>query len=186
MLSAALAGCSGVSVPDVARLTEPAPEIRSAVEGPPDAAPGTCWARDVTPAVVETVTDEVLVQPAQITDEGTLLSPPLYRNETAQRIVSERREIWFETPCELDLTPDFVASLQRALAARGTYTGPITGEMDARTRRAVRAFQAPQGLDSGILSMAAARSMGLVVDPGLTLEEAADTRHDEGAPRAQM
>jgi peptidoglycan hydrolase-like protein with peptidoglycan-binding domain len=34
--------------------------------------------------------------------------------------------------------------------------------MDARTRAAVRAYQKPEGLDSGILSLAAARRLGLV------------------------
>jgi peptidoglycan hydrolase-like protein with peptidoglycan-binding domain len=34
--------------------------------------------------------------------------------------------------------------------------------MDNRTRAAVRRFQKPQGLDSGILSLAAARKLGLV------------------------
>ena len=35
--------------------------------------------------------------------------------------------------------------------------------MDRLTRRAVRAYQAPLGLDSGILSLAAARKLGLAV-----------------------
>nr|WP_235857849.1 peptidoglycan-binding domain-containing protein [Marimonas lutisalis] len=131
-------------------------------QAPPGAAPGTCWGKDVTPAVIETVTEKILLQPAQVLDDGTVISDPVYKTETRQAIVKERRELWFETPCEDQLTPDFVASLQRALQARGIYRGAITGEMDARTRRAIRHYQAPQGLDSGILSLAAARKLGLV------------------------
>lgn len=68
----------------------------------------------------------------------------------------------FETPCAADLTPDFTASLQRALKARKIYAGPINGVMDKRTRTAVRAFQKAGGPDTGTLSLAAARRLGLV------------------------
>jgi peptidoglycan hydrolase-like protein with peptidoglycan-binding domain len=60
------------------------------------------------------------------------------------------------------MTPEFVASVQRALKVRALYRGPISGQMDSRTRAAIRAFQAPDGLDSGILSLDAARKLGLV------------------------
>jgi hypothetical protein len=87
---------------------------------------------------------------------------------TEQRIVEERREIWFETPCEIESDPAYIAMLQRALAARGLYGGAITGVLDAATVEAIRAYQAPQGLDSGVLSLAASRQLGLSVwDPEL-------------------
>ncbi|WP_322867025.1 peptidoglycan-binding domain-containing protein [Aquicoccus sp. G2-2] len=129
---------------------------------PPGAAPDSCWGKDITPAVIETVTEDILVQPAQVQSDGTVTAPPIYKKETHQRIVKERRELWFETPCERQLTPDFIASLQRALQARGYYSGPSSGEVTPRTRRAVRRYQAAQGLDSAILSLAAARKLGLV------------------------
>jgi hypothetical protein len=153
---AALAACQSSlpgAEPEVTRLFQPAP---------PGAAPGTCWGKTETPAVIETVTEQVMVQPAEILADGSIITPPIYRTETRQQIIKERRETWFETPCDTVLTPDFVQSLQRALAARGLYAGPESGEMDARTRAAVRKFQAPEGLDSGILSLAAARKLGLV------------------------
>jgi peptidoglycan hydrolase-like protein with peptidoglycan-binding domain len=56
---------------------------------------------------------------------------------------------------------DFAATLQRALAARGYYDGPVTGVIDAETTRAIRAYQAPLGIDSATLSLAAARRLGL-------------------------
>lgn len=131
-------------------------------QAPPGAPADTCWGKDVSPAVIETVTDQVMLQPAEILDDGSIVSPAIYKTETRQAIVKERKETWFQTPCAAQQTPDFVASLQRALAARGLYRGPVTGEMDNRTRRAVRAYQQPEGLDSGILSLAAARKLGLV------------------------
>lgn len=139
--------------PEVTRMTQVAP---------PGAAPGTCWGKHVTPAIIETVTHQVLMQPAQVLVDGTVTQPAIYKTETLQQIVRERREIWFQTPCDDLMTPEFVASVQRALAARGLYRGAPSGEMDARTRAAVRRFQEPQGLDSGILSLAAARQLGLV------------------------
>jgi len=138
--------------------------VRRAGEGvgPSGASPGTCWGRDETPAHVETVTEQVMLRPAETDADGRLLRPAEFRTETRQRIVQEREEVWFRTPCPEELTPELVASLQRALAARGLFRGPVSGEMDAATRLGVRAFQRPQGLDSGLLSLTAARQLGLV------------------------
>lgn len=152
-----LAGCQATmpltSEPEVTRLFQ---------EAPPGAAPGSCWGKTATPAVLETVTEQIMLQPAQVLADGTVVAPPVYKTETRQAIVKERRETWFETPCDAELTPEFVQSLQRALAARGLYRGAVSGEMDSHTRAAVRRYQKPEGLDSGILSLAAARKLGLV------------------------
>lgn len=129
---------------------------------PPGAAPGTCWGKSISPAVVETVTEQILLQPAEVGVDGHVLQPAIYRTETLQRIVRERRETWFEAPCPDLLTSEFIASVQRALAARGIYRGRITGIMDAKTRAAIRRYQEPQGLDSGILALETARQLGLV------------------------
>ncbi|THD75663.1 peptidoglycan-binding protein [Thalassobius vesicularis] len=141
----------------------PEPEVtRSYEEAPPGARPGSCWGKHTTPALIETVTEQIMLQPAQVRTDGTVEQPAIYKTETHQRITRERRDTWFETPCPEAQTPDFVASVQRALAARGHYHGRITGEMDSATRAAVRRYQKPQGLDSGILSTAAARKLGLI------------------------
>ena len=129
---------------------------------PPGAEAGSCWGKHVTPAEVETVTHQIQLQPAEVRTDGTVSAPGLYKTETSQMIVKERRELWFETPCAPELTPEFVSSLQRALKARGHYRGAVTGYIDARTRASIRKYQAPQGLDSAILSLAAARKLGLI------------------------
>jgi hypothetical protein len=132
--------------------------------GPPNADPSACYANESTPAVIETVTEQVMLQPPQIASDGSVLEPAVFVTETQQRIVEERRELWFEIPCQLKRgDPEFIASLQRALAVRGLYLGPATGVMNRRTMRAVRDFQAPQGLDSETLSLAAARQLGLAL-----------------------
>lgn len=128
---------------------------------PPGAESGACWGKTVSRATIETVTHKVLVQPAQISSDGRVQAPPVYRDETRQDVVVPRREQWFQRPCAADMTVEFVSSVQRALLARDYYSGPITGMMDARTRRAVRRYQVDQGLESEILSVAAARKLGL-------------------------
>ncbi|MGV6812381.1 MAG: peptidoglycan-binding domain-containing protein [Brevirhabdus sp.] len=153
------AGCAP-EAGDVAR----APGLESDVPLRPEgAAEGTCWHRDVTPAVIETQTRHVIVQPAQMDSEGRVISPAVWRTERAPRIVQERREQWIETPCPAIVTGEFVMSLQRALAARGVYRGTPNGTLDRSTKRAIRAFQAARGLDSAVLSLDSARALGLVV-----------------------
>jgi hypothetical protein len=156
----AVAACDAGGV-YVARLSEPELSVSHAM-APPNAPEGSCWGRDETPATVQTVTERFLVQPAEIDTDGTLRQPAIYRTETSQEIVHARHEIWFETPCSEDVTADFVVSLQRALEVRGFYSGAINGDMDARTRRAVRKYQQVQGLDTSILSLEAAQQLGLL------------------------
>ncbi len=63
------------------------------------------------------------------------------------------------------MTPDFIASVQRALAARNIYDGTITGRRDSATQSAIRTFQEPDGILSADLSLASARALGLVTVP---------------------
>lgn len=136
--------------------------------GPEGAAPGTCWGRTVSPAVVERVSQRVQVKPAKVNPDGTVAELPVYRTEDRQVIVTPRKDNWFETPCPEVLTPEFISSLQRALLARGKYAGIVTGVMDMPTRAAVQRFQKPRGLDSGVLSLESARALGLVAVPRAT------------------
>ena len=159
----ALGACSagGAFQGDIAAMREPE-VVQSGGQQPPGAPPGTCWGKSVSPAVVETVTEQILVQPAQIDVDGYVRQPAIYKTETLQRIVRERRETWFEAPCPELLTSEFIASVQRALKARSLYGGRANGIMDARTRAAIRRYQAPQGLNSGILALETARQFGLI------------------------
>lgn len=124
-------------------------------------AEGRCWGHDTAPAVVETVTAHEIETPAVHAEDGTLVSPATYRSTVQQRIVRERDAQAFETLCPPAYTQDFVESLQRALTARGFYRGAVTGVLDAGTRRAVQDYQRPWGPDSPLLSLEAARRLGL-------------------------
>lgn len=142
------------------------PEVAQLVDDAPPGAPaGSCWGKRIQPGIYETVTEQIMLQPAEVLADGTVLSPAIYKTETRQAVVKHRQEIWFEVPCSSLMTPSFIASVQRALQARDFYRGPITGEMDNRTRAAIRRYQQPEGLDSGILSLAAARRLGLAAVP---------------------
>lgn len=152
LLIGGLAACgTGVANPVVRAL------------GPADAAPGTCHARGITPAILETVTQQVQEAPEVRDAAGTVTQPARFRTLTSIRIVRDRGEHWFETPCALRRSDaDFVRQVQRALAARGFYGGEINGLYDVPTRAAVRAFQEARGLESGTLSMASAQALGLI------------------------
>jgi len=142
------------------------PQVTRAIATPPPGSnPDACWGRDATQSVYEDVEQDILVQPAQVDADGTVRQPPIYRKEIRPQVVVPGREIWFEVPCAEDMTPEFIMSVQRALQVRGFYNGSHSGKMDARTLRAIRKYQAPQGLDSSVLSLAAARKLGLAALP---------------------
>ncbi|MBV7377893.1 peptidoglycan-binding domain-containing protein [Maritimibacter dapengensis] len=129
---------------------------------PPGAKPGVCYGKDVTPATIEQVITHKMVAPAKFGPEGNIITPAKYESNTEARIVEDRTPIYFETPCPPRWTPDFIASIQRALTARGLYAGDPHGTLDEETRKAIRAFQMEMGLNSAILSTESARELGLV------------------------
>ena len=144
--AAVLSGCSYGAGPDVTRFMEP-DVILTRDAAPSTAAAGTCWAELQNTPVITSVTAQILTQ-----------STP--RRKPSQTI-DDGKAVWFERPCDREMTSYFIETLQRALQARGLYRREITGEMDTATRFAVRLYQQPLGLDSGILSLSAARSLGL-------------------------
>lgn len=132
---------------------QPAPEVRRAAPAPETPLVTTqdagCWARDRVPALTETV--------FEVDAAGT--------RHPRQAVLRPAEERAFAVPCESEMTEDLIASLQRALMVRGLFSGLVNGVMDAPTRDAVRRFQAPLGLDSAILTLDAARSLGLIAVP---------------------
>lgn len=162
-MAAVLAACQSSGTPEApSRADLTIDLVRLSQPGPPKGPEGACWASDVTPMVIETVTEQVMVSDAKRAKDGSLLSPAVFRSETRQKIVQDREEIWFRAPCPQEMTVEFIASLQRALKARGLYILPLTGEMDLPTRAALRRFQSERGLESDRLSLTAARELGLV------------------------
>lgn len=161
---AALAACDtgAPRAPESADLSQGVMRLRGPDAAPPPAGPGACWTSDVTPAIIETVSEQVIATPAITDGTGRVISPATYASSSHQRILRDRQTVHIRTPCPADMTPEFVASVQRALKARGYYLAPVTGLMDAPTLDAVRRFQEPLGLDSPVLSLAGAKTLGLV------------------------
>jgi hypothetical protein len=161
-LASALAGCAPSTLPDVNRLAEDNGIVNTGTITLPDPDTGQCRANDVTPAVVETVTEQVILEPAELGPGGTVLRPAIYETKTRQEIVRDRREQEFQALCEARLTPELITNLQRALGVRGFYKGQPTGELNWRTRRGIRLYQLDQRIDSAILSYATAQQLGLI------------------------
>ncbi len=111
---------------------------------------GRCYSSIVTqPAIIETTTQQIPL------DTGG------YETRQVQNIIRPREEIKFQAICPTTLTPDFIASLQRALAARSLAPGPITGTLTPSTRDAVQRFQSQLGLGTAVLTHTAAVQLGL-------------------------
>ncbi len=162
LITAALfvAGCAGGTAPQTAPKNIALLHL-AAGKTPPERE-GTCWASDTTPAVIETITEHLLIRPEVRDAAGNVTRPAEFETKTAQRLVQDRENVWFAAPCTADMTVDFIASLQRALKARGLYLRQVTGVYDQETGEAVRRLQAPRGLDSPVLSRATAIELGLV------------------------
>jgi len=139
-----LAACqSGTQDAEVRRADATVPQFNAALTD-------ACWATDRIPAETETVYEAADATGTREAREITL------------RAAEDRM---FAVPCPDQMDTGFTASLQRALSARGLYAAAITGEYDSDTADAVRRFQAPQGLNSAVLSLQAAQQLGLVAIP---------------------
>lgn len=159
LLWLALSACQSalVEAPSRAQLAD---EILRST--PPEGDDSTCWAAEISPAIIETTTEQELVTPEIRDAAGQVTAPATFRSTTRQRIVQDRAEVWFRAPCPSEMTVEFIATLQRALKARGMYLQPLTGVIDAPTATAIRRFQADRGLDSPQLSLAAAKELGII------------------------
>ena len=148
----ALAACepSGTIPPDQPQTfaTEKAPD-------------GTCTGVEVIPAIYEQVPGQVQVVQAQVDENGTVIQPAIYRNDLVPQLVRPRSEKRFPAPCPDQVTPEFIASVQRALLARGYYRGAVTSRFDPDTLNAVYRFQSERGLKSNQISLDSARELGL-------------------------
>ena len=156
-----LAGCTPGQNAGPARTDLAIELVRLTGPGPPKGPDAACWASDTTPAIIETVTEQVVTGEELRDAAGVVVAPASFETKTFQRMVQDREEVWFRAPCAADVTVNFVATLQRALKARGIYLQPVTGVVDAATSDAIRRFQAARGLDSPVLSLAAAKELGI-------------------------
>ena len=92
-----------------------------------------------------------------------MVSPAQYETTRTQAITKPRTVTKIDAVCPEDLTPEFIASLQRAFQARGLFFSTITGSIDTPTRRAILNFQIVRGGESATVMKATAQELGLVV-----------------------
>ena len=144
----ALTACVGPEAPPGPERLDLSGEILLAE---PQAKAGKCFAHIRQPALFESVIEQSRIGKMQ------------YATKAEQRLLRGPRDIWFATLCKNESTPAFVASLQRALMARGLYRGEVNGAMTPQTEAALRAYQAQAGLDAPQPAVATARHLGLVV-----------------------
>jgi hypothetical protein len=123
---------------------------------------GVCFAQTAPQLSTRIVTRQVEVVPAVTAADGTVQTPPVFRNQTGPVTEEVAPGTRFATLCPDELTPERVATLQRALKARLAFNAPITGVYDAATSTAVQAFQVPLGIDSPELARSLAQRLGLI------------------------
>lgn len=165
LMAALLAGCQTTPKVDLAKTGGDIAVLRLAADKTPPEKEGVCWASDTAPAVIETVTEQVQVRPEIRSADGTITQAAQFQTRTKQRMVADRETIWFTSPCPSEMTVAFIASLQRALKARGWYKAPVTGAWDEVTQNALRTYQRSRGLDSPHLSLEAAQDLGIAATP---------------------
>lgn len=136
----------------------------------------------VTPAVYKTVTKRVIESAASTrkiaipavygsvtkTVEATASVvqrteiPATYKDVARTVEVAATRSVWTSVLCDVNTTPDVVRRLQSALKAAGHYTGKIDGDVGPATRRGIASYQSAQGVESDILTISSARTLGII------------------------
>ena len=104
-----------------------------------------------------------MVQPEKRNSAGQLVSPAQYETTRTLTITKARSITKIDAVYPEDLTPEFIASLQRAFKARGLFSSTITGLMVTSTRRAILNFQTVRGVKSATVMKATAQELGLAV-----------------------
>lgn len=134
---------------------------------PKNAPRDSCFAHEIEPAVIEIVTLRTPLLPEQRalntkTGKTTVTQEATFDVKIIPRIVTKRKDTWFETICPHLYSTRFVRSLQRALRARGYYSGKYSGVLDAQTNLAVKLYQRTKSLNSQILALSTVEEFGLI------------------------
>jgi hypothetical protein len=156
----AVSSCTTLSV---APPSSPQNPITAApINGIEIAADDRCFAEDAPQTQTRIVEETQVIVPELRDLRGRVTRPAVVRSVDQPKTFVIGPGQRFETLCPQAYTPEFVASLQRALSVRNAYAGPISGNYDEMTRNAVAAFQRADGIDSPLLGIDAARLLGLI------------------------
>lgn len=90
------------------------------------------------------------------------MSPAQTQSVDTRVLVQPERFEWVQVLCETNADATMISRVQRALAARGHYRGPIDGIFGPQTQTALTAFQAVEGIPHrGFLSVETLAHLGL-------------------------
>lgn len=98
------------------------------------------------PAEYESIAAQQLITPAS---ERRIVIPARTRTVTSREQTEPGKLEWRQVLCEKDMTPEIIASIQRALQREGFNPGPADGVAGRNTFDAVEKFQTENGLGRG-------------------------------------
>lgn len=100
----------------------------------------------VIPAEYKTVTVTKLVKPAET---RTIDIPAEYQTVSSQKLTREPTLEWRQVLCDTNMTHSNIVAMQRALADKGLYSGPLDGVIGAGTMTAVNSYARSNNLPVG-------------------------------------
>lgn len=116
----------------------------------------------VVPAEYRVVNVERLVTPEK---ELRKPIPAVYKDVTSSVKVTDEVLAWEEVLCEVNMTSQTVADLQRLLKKSNTYEGPIDGVYGPLTEKAANEYALKHGLPTGsrLISLKTVKHLGLTI-----------------------
>ena len=154
------AACDAPSSGSKRSTLDPIPTFSSR----PDTPNGACWHQLPGETVTETKEELVETRPAQFDAAGNEIAPAVFGKRQVETETALGNGAWFRKICTPTLSPEFISSLERALAARGYFKGRVTGTLSNRLKTAIQLYQSDAGLDTSVPSHAMGFRFGLLTD----------------------
>lgn len=101
---------------------------------------------ETVPARYQTIQVDRLVTPGS---ESRTVIPARTKTVTTQVQIAQAKVEWRRVLCEVNMTPEVITQLQRALKREGFDPGPIDGVVGVGTVRAMERYQTEEGIDKG-------------------------------------
>ena len=93
LIAVALSALVGCDMPNIGTPSPNSLQTIGFARGAPDgAAPRTSWGKKISPAIIETVRREVLLQPTQVSIDGHIQQPAVYKKRMCKRSSSNAKK----------------------------------------------------------------------------------------------
>jgi len=113
------------------------------------------------PAEYETVRVQKMTAPER---EERKIIPAVYQTVSKEVMVEPGRMLWKRVLCESNLSPDIIRQIQTALIEQGFNTGGVDGVIGGQTREAVAQFQKDRDIAEGGLTYETLAALGITVE----------------------